>query len=186
MTSELEIITAPDTEELVDELPIQEVINLSDSTEVIELQDSSGIGEIEILDTSQPVEVLEAAQQGLPGAPGSSLVSQGAAGSSINSFKLVVKNSQGLLEYASSDNLFHANKIVGISTTSGTQGSIIQYQETGEVQNQGWNFNQGDFLFLGLQGELTTAQTGLFSQWVGWVIQPSIIYLRVFPACVRG
>jgi hypothetical protein len=183
MTSESEIITIPDEQELVDNLVQQDTIDLVESNEVIELQDSSNV---EIIDTDQPIEILEASQQGLPGAPGSSLLSQGTAGSSLNAFKLITKNPQGFLEYASSDNLFHANKIVGISTTSGIQDSIIQYQETGEVQNQGWNFNQGDFLFLGLQGELTTVQTGLFSQWVGWVIQPNIIYLRVYPACVRG
>ncbi len=75
------------------------------------------------------------------------------AGSPIGSFQ-VLALVDGLLYPASTDNLIHANSVLGIALTEGVANQQITVITSGIITNAAWNWADDQPLFLGLNGEI--------------------------------
>jgi hypothetical protein len=95
-------------------------------------------------------------------------------------------NSQGQAIYADAATLSHANRIIGLSFTAANTGDPVLVQESGLIENAGWSWAPGTLLFVGLAGDITTAQVGVFSQAIGYAITATSINVRIGRAIIRG
>lgn len=107
------------------------------------------------------------------------------AASPLNAYKVITTDAQGKAIYADSATLSHGNRVVGISTNAALTGDGVAAQYEGELTNTGWSWAVGSLLFVGLNGEVTTAQTGVFSQAVGYARTPTTIQIRLGRAVFR-
>jgi hypothetical protein len=78
------------------------------------------------------------------------------AGIAIASFQ-VVALVDGLLYPASTDNLIHANSVLGIALTEGITQQQITVITSGIITNAAWNWADDQPLFLGLNGEIVAS-----------------------------
>lgn len=95
----------------------------------------------------------------------------------IDAYKAVTVNSTGQAVLASSDNVAHQDRVVGITTTS---GSVVTVKSSGSLTNAQWNWVVNNPVFLGLNGELTQQPfTGVITQQLGFAKTPTSIFVRV-------
>lgn len=79
---------------------------------------------------------------------------------------------------ASSDNLVHEGKIIGISVNAVNTEEDVIIRREGVVYDSSWDFAANDFVFLGLNGGVTQDYNSLsgFSLRIGWALSPTSIY----------
>ena len=106
--------------------------------------------------------------------------------SPLNAFKVITTDESGNAVYADSGTVAHANRIVGVSANAALSGGTVTVQLSGELFNSGWNWPASALLYLGENGEIVTAQTGAFSQPIGYAESPKKIFIRVGRAVIRG
>lgn len=104
----------------------------------------------------------------------------------LNAYKVLTTDATGKAIYADSVIVAHANKLVGIGANAANTDDTINAQFEGELTNDGWSWTPGALLFVGLNGDVTTAQTGAFSQAVGFAKTAKTIVVRLGRAIIRG
>lgn len=101
-------------------------------------------------------------------------------------FKLVKIDNTGNLVYCSADNINDINKIIGLTLKSSTPGSNVDVQLIGRLENENWNFQIGQDLYLGLNGDITLSPfIGVFLQRIGYAISPTEIFIKIDRGIVR-
>lgn len=128
--------------------------------------------------------VLESAQ-GPAGPPGAGLETLTAA-VPLNAYKLVTTDAAGAAIYADAADADHADQVVGIAINSALSGSPVTVRAMGFIDNPGWSWTPGAPLFVGLDGDITSAQVGAFSQGVGYAATPTRMFIRLDRAILRG
>lgn len=108
------------------------------------------------------------------------------AGQSLNAYKAIVTDSSGNAILASAGNSSHAGRVIGLSINAAITGDSVTVQSAGEVTNSGWNWPPGALIYVGLNGDLTTSQVGVFSQAVGFARTSTIIVVRISRAIFRS
>lgn len=117
--------------------------------------------------------------KGDKGDPGNGVLETATSGENINSFKLV-KNKNGLIYYASCDNIEDINRIIGVSITSSLINNELTYQLEGTIENMGFNFTPGSNLYLGLNGDIVeNPNLGLFYNLIGYAETSNKIFLKI-------
>lgn len=116
---------------------------------------------------------------------GDSLLSLPAAGSII-AYKTVTTDADGFVIYGDAGTTAHWSSILGIALNSASAGGHVAIAQQGLVTNAGWNWTVGDTLFVGLNGDITTQQVGVFSQTIGYALSATQIFLRLGRAIVRS
>jgi hypothetical protein len=82
------------------------------------------------------------------------------AGETLSALIVVRSSTLGLVK-ASSDNTESARGVLGITITSANQGSDVQIQTGGELEDSNWNWIPGRKVFLGLNGALTQSRIAI-------------------------
>lgn len=100
--------------------------------------------------------------------------------------KLVTTDSTGQVIYGDAGTLAHWNTIIGLSLNAAPIGGLVAIEDAGIVSNSGWSWTAGDPLFVGLVGDITTAQVGVFSQTIGYAISATQVFLRLGRAVARS
>lgn len=125
----------------------------------------------------------EQGPQGVAGLSGTSYIPNVVSGSNLSGHRIVYLDTNGDAQYASSNNLNHIGKVVGITTSATTTGSATEIRTMGKFEEPSWNFETGLNIYLGNDGLITqvipTFPTSLFSQVVGYVINPTTIYIQL-------
>lgn len=141
----------------------------------------------ELLVVQGPVgtELLETAQQGPPGgpgAPGGSLLAATAA-VSLSGHMAVVYNAAGQLLPASADQIFHALRLVGITTGAASTGAQATVQRQDVIEHSGWAWTVDQPVYLGLAGALvqTVPGSAVFGQVMGHALSPTRLLVAIQP-----
>lgn len=136
-------------------------------------------------ETSQ-VNILSIGEQGPQGATGlsgTSYIPDVLSGSNLSGHRIVYLDINGNAQYASADNFNHIGKVVGITTSATTAGSLAEIRTMGKFEEPSWNFDINFPIYLGIEGLITQATpslpNSLFSQIVGYVINPTTIYIQL-------
>ena len=108
------------------------------------------------------------------------------AATDILAYRLVTTDSNGLGIPADSNTASHVDQVVGISTQAAQVGGEFEIVDSGFVTNSGWNWSPGQPLFLGLDGEVVTTPTGVFSLQIGYAKTATTIYLRIGRGVLRA
>ena len=108
-----------------------------------------------------------------------SVIVEKVAGSTIGSHKIVKLGSDGLLYYASCDNLSDVDKIVGLSLNSANYGEAVKVLVFGRISDTSFNFDTEKPIFLGINGQIVqeTPQSALFIQRIGKVLRSEEIII---------
>ena len=106
------------------------------------------------------------------------------AGESITAYQpVVVENGQ--IFVADNQNASHTGKFIGLATQSAATGKV-NVQRVGEIQNGGWSFTVGSFVFLDASGLLTeTVPATGFLQSIGHASDTDKIILNIKQAIRR-
>lgn len=105
---------------------------------------------------------------------------------SILAYRLVTTDVDGNGIYASSGNALHVDQVIGISTQAASAGMDFEVADSGFVTNQGWTWQAGQPLFLGLDGEVVSHPIGVFSMQIGYAKTATTIYLRIGRGVLRA
>ncbi|MBM3204117.1 hypothetical protein FJZ55_09470, partial [Candidatus Woesearchaeota archaeon] len=121
----------------------------------------------EVIDTK----VIASADQGPPGPPGEGHSFYVVASTAIGGHR-VVKSTLTGCAYADSTDINDLGKILGVTFTATTQGSLAKIHTSGEIEEPTWNFTAGP-VYLGTNGVLTqTLPVTGFIQQIGVAISP--------------
>lgn len=104
----------------------------------------------------------------------------------ILAFKLITTDELGKAIYASANNLTHVHSVFGIAMTSAAIGNSVTAKRTGIIVNSGWNWVPKQFLYLGLDGDITPNQVGLICVPIGYAINATTISLSIHTGIIRG
>lgn len=107
-------------------------------------------------------------------------------GGTVLAFRVMTTSAAGNVIPCDAGEISHANKALGISLQSGLSGAQIKVRPFGLVSNSGWNWPPSAELFIGLNGELTTDQVGVFSQSAGYAVTPTTVFFNLGRAVVRS
>lgn len=104
------------------------------------------------------------------------------AGEALGGHRVIISDS-GLLYYASTTNVLHRNKVVGITLGAVTSGAQATYQKDGLVTEPSWNWNTSLPVYLADNGLLTQApaNTTGFVMIVGTPASATSLYLFLQP-----
>lgn len=92
----------------------------------------------------------------------------------------VLKTADDGADYASSNVPADAFKVAGISAEAASQGQLVRIQTTGELTDSGWNWEVGQPVFNGIDGNLTQENPSVgYSLIVGIAIKPSSILISM-------
>jgi len=120
--------------------------------------------------------------QGEQGAPGGTLL-QRIAATNLSGHRAVLMNAQGKVDYASNDDITHANRLVGITTGAVVTDAEALIQIFGEVTEPSWNWNTALPVYLGANGNLTqtppAAPSAHFSIVVGFPISNTSLFVNI-------
>lgn len=108
------------------------------------------------------------------------------AADDLNAFKLVLADAAGGVLYADAATMAHAGRALGVTRTAALRGDTVSIEVQGPVLNAGWSWTPGAMLYVGLGGDITTEQVGVFSQCIGWATSPTEIFLRLGRAILRS
>jgi hypothetical protein len=117
-----------------------------------------------------------------PRQPSASLV----AGSALLAFYGVLSDEAGLAQYASAGVRTHAGRLVGFTAHAAVAGSAVRVVSGGVLKNDGWSWTPGQLLYLGLDGQITTSQVGVFSQRIGHARSTTEIWIDIQNVIVRA
>ena len=125
----------------------------------------------------------EQGPQGATGLSGTSYIPDVISGSNLSGHRIVYLDTNGDAQYASSNNINHIGKVVGITTSATTTGSTTEIRTMGKFEEPSWNFDVNLPIYLGIDGLITQVTpalpNSLFSQIVGYVINPTNIYIQL-------
>lgn len=97
------------------------------------------------------------------------LDSEYTATGAVSALKFVASNGNDRVEHASSNNLEHAFKVVGVSLNSAVEGQVVKVRKIGILENGFWSFDPGSYLWLNVNGGVVTARPyNLFDQIVAF------------------
>lgn len=109
------------------------------------------------------------------------------AAQDILAYKIITVNTSGDAVYASSDNLDHVNRILGIAKGSVQTGHKVHIRNKGLLSNSGWSWTPNQILYLGLNGDITAnPNIGLFSNSIGFAVTNNIILVNISRSIIRG
>lgn len=84
-------------------------------------------------------------------------VLQAVAATPLSALRVVTTSAEGLMVYASSDDLSQVNKTLGITQQAYSAGDPVTAPLGQIMTDSGWNWDSGQPIFLGLNGILTQA-----------------------------
>lgn len=144
-----------------------------------------------VISEKETVSVLLSEVQGPPGAKGEK-GDPGVAGSvsflyqastPMSGHKIVMLDGYGKLAYASSYNLEHAQRVIGITTNAASIEGDVSVLSVGEITEPSWNWQPNIPIYLGLDGSLTQEQPSMpgskFSMVVGFPITDTTMFLNI-------
>lgn len=104
---------------------------------------------------------------------------QKSAGYNISGHRALILNQSGQVEYASSSNPLHINRVIGISLNAAISGDIVNVRTQFEITEPSWNWTLNVPIFLGENGNLTQSPSsnGVFIQQLGYPISSTTIYV---------
>ena len=107
----------------------------------------------------------------------------GASGVLMN--QVVMLSAAGEVLPASSDNVTHAGKVIGIALQTGVAGDLVEVCRGGVITNLGWGLSPTENYFLGIDGFITNVvpMTG-FLQEVGIAETADSMYLDLQPPTI--
>lgn len=121
--------------------------------------------------------------QGVAGVSGTAVIPNLVSGSSLSGHRLVYIDNAGTAQLASASDISHAGKVVAMTTSASSNGAATTALTIGLFTEPSWNFDTNLPLYLGDNGLITqvvpSKPTSLFSQIVGYVINPTTIYLQL-------
>lgn len=104
------------------------------------------------------------------------------ADTSLDAYKAVTFLTNGNVAYASSNNINHHDKVIGVTLNSGT---TVTVQSKGIVDNPSWNWTPNQIVYLGLNGNLTSDPfSGSIVQQIGVAETATKIFVKI-PAGIR-
>jgi hypothetical protein len=109
------------------------------------------------------------------------------AGENINAFQAVAVHADGLAYKADASNAADAGRVVGIAITSATTGNSLEVQQLGEIDNAGFLFTPGAWVYLGTGGALVqTPNAGAFELPLGVALSASRLEAQVGLPIIRA
>jgi len=110
------------------------------------------------------------------------LISSYNAANTIPIHSAVILTSTGA-DIASSSNVTHASKVIGISSTSALQNTTISVATSGDIIEPSWTWIEGNPIYLASNGSLTqTPPTSGFILQVGMAATPIKMLIQIkFP-----
>lgn len=102
------------------------------------------------------------------------------AGENVNAFQVVAVHGDGLAYKADAGNAADADRIVGVAITSASTGNTLQVQQIGVIDNLGFSFTPGAWVYLGNTGALVqTPNTGAFEQPMGVALSATRVEIEI-------
>jgi len=81
---------------------------------------------------------------------------------------------------ANSNNITHADRVVGLSLVNADENSMQLVRLTGTITNENWTLTAGSIYYLGYGGELTTILPLIgFIKKIGLAISPTTLILQI-------
>lgn len=108
------------------------------------------------------------------------------AGDTVIAYRVVTTDHDGRAVHCSADNPEHYDRAMGLSVQSGSEGDAIKIRTKGALTNPGWDWAPTTELFVGVDGQLTPDQVGVFSQYVGYAVNPTTVYINIGDAVMRA
>lgn len=109
------------------------------------------------------------------------------SGDEVLAHKILTTDSLGRVIHASADNLDHISRIVGVVENAGSIGDTVGVRKSGVLSNIGWNFTPKQNLYLGLNGDIVTdPNQGLFSNYIGYALTQTQIFINIGRSVIRG
>jgi hypothetical protein len=126
------------------------------------------MSEVTVVVTEEVVEIYDVGMQGPKGdsVAASTVESDCIAGENLSALRAVRIVSEQAF-YSSAANLAHKNMAVGITKTSADALESVTIVTSGVITDDSWNWDTSKQIYLGVDGALTQANVGLFSQVVG-------------------
>lgn len=122
--------------------------------------------------------------KGDKGDPGTDQIEQ-IAGQNLSSGRAVIK-SGGKVYYFNPNDLDHAGKTIGITTTSALSDETVTITFSGIITDAAFNFEEGQALYIGLNGQLfETVQNVLILQRAGASIDYNKILIDFFSPIIK-
>jgi hypothetical protein len=117
--------------------------------------------------------------RGLRGEAAEAIVTKIAA-INLGGHRVVFCSSAEEVDYADNENFAHKDLILGITTQAADEGDEIQIRTSGELTENGWNWQTGNLIYCGASGLLTQMppQTG-FLMVIGTAISPTTIFINL-------
>lgn len=108
------------------------------------------------------------------------------AGVDIARYKILSSNGVGQAILASSDDITHVGRILGVADHSAQVGQTLKVKTIGELKNVTWNWTARHPLFLGLNGDFTqNPLTGTHTVQVGYAVNSTTILLNIGHPIIR-
>jgi len=102
------------------------------------------------------------------------------AGENINAYQAVAVHADGFAYKADAANTADADRVVGIAITSATLGNSLEVQQVGEIDNNGFLFVPGAWVYLGTGGALVqTPNAGAFELPLGVALSASKLEAQI-------
>lgn len=109
---------------------------------------------------------------------------QRTASEDLGGHRIVRSTGNDTVGYASSANAAHGDDTQGMTTGAAASGASVDVQRIGSVVFSGWNWTQGEPVYLGAAGVPTqtppSPENGdAFSQVIGHAEAPTVIFLSI-------
>jgi hypothetical protein len=92
--------------------------------------------------------------------------------------RAVMVSDNGMLVYATTDNLSVINRYIGITTQSANALDFVNVTVNGKITEPSWNWIVGSPIFLGLNGVLTQSITVIGVSWILAIpTSPTVIFI---------
>ena len=170
---------------------------MADSPVILVVQETNHVTPIvvsPVLPAVTPVLVTEGGRIGPPGLKGDPGIKgdKGDSGgtlitkitaSPISGHRVVLLNSNGTADYASSNNISHATRVVGISTHAADAASPLIIAIHDEIVEPTWNWDTSKPVYLSGGGYLSQVEpvfpTDKFSLIVGMPLSPTSLFINI-------
>lgn len=180
--------------EVVEEVQVVEVADSSISVEIIDSDNGVEVAStdivVEVHSNIQVVEISAPGPQGPSGPPGAAgttdhLSASFTAGEDLSGHRLVKRQPDGTLIYASNDTITDINGPIWMTTASALAGEDTVILLVGGFVEPSWDWTSGAPIYLGSGGLMTQAVPAFpsaFSVQVGYAISATEIYLDQYSA----
>ena len=127
---------------------------------------------------------------GPQGVPGETVLNY-AAGSDISGHKCVIMGTNSKAEYATCSDLFHKNRIIGITQNAAVSGDNLVVRKYGEITEPSWNWDTDKLIYLGVNGDLVQTPVehplSLFTIILGYPITTTKMFVNISqPIIITG